>query len=156
VLLGIGASGLAAAFAIQTVETVRARDSTPAADSGMPEGMNFSALGGGIPIPDLPTEPFTIQVGRLTLEPGVATPLSSSPYPAMAYVEEGEGLICPPAGEGRWVYDAEGKVMHSGAGEFPLPLGTWCYTAPDTMDGVRNDGTDQASILLIDLVPTEA
>ncbi len=155
VLLGIGASGLAA-FATQRIEAARAQEATPAADSGMPEGMNFSALGGGIPIPDLPTEPFTIQVGRVTLEPGVATPISSSPYPTMAYVEEGEGLICPPAGEGRRVYDAEGKVVDSGAGEFPFPLGTWCYTAPDTMDGVRNDGTDRASVLLIDLVPMGA
>lgn len=154
VLLGIGASGLAA-FVTQRIEAARAQESTPAADSGTPEGMSFSSLG-GIPIPDLPTEPFTIQVARLTLEPGVATPISSSPNPSMAYVEEGEGLICPPAGEGRWVYDVEGKVVHSGAGEFPFPLGTWCYTAPDTMDGVRNDGTDQASILLIDLVPMEA
>ena len=35
-----------------------------------------------------------------------------------------------------------------------FPVGTWCYTSPNTVDGLRNDGTDQASVLGIELVPT--
>ena len=155
VLMRIGAGGFATTLVFQKLEAAYAQDATPAADSGPPEGIEVSAVGGGIPIPDLPTEPFAIQVARLTLEPGADTGLSSSPYPSMAYVEAGEGLICPPAGEGRFVYGPDGEVIASGAGEFPFPLGTWCYTAPDTMDGVRNDGDEQASVLLIELVPTE-
>lgn len=139
VLLRASVGGFAAALATQKIEAVLAQDSTPAAESGLPEGVSIASLS-AVPIRDLPTEPFTIQAYRVTLEPGAVIPNSSMPYPSMAYVEEGDGLICPPAGEGRWVYDAEGKVIASGAGEFAYPLGTWCYTAPDTMDGVRNDG----------------
>ena len=155
VLLGIGASGLAAAFATQKVEAAFAQDATAAAESGLPEGVGFTLIGVG-PIRDLPTEPFTIQVSRITLEPGAVVPNSAVPYPTTAYVEEGTGLICPAAGEGRYITDAEGKLVNSGAEEMAYPLGTWCYTAPDTMDGVRNDGTERASLLLIDLIPTTA
>jgi hypothetical protein len=153
-LLRIGASGLAVALAIQKAEAVYAQDATPPA-AELPEGVGIVSLS-AFPVRDLPTEPFTIQVARLTLEPGAATPISSSPYPSAAYVEEGTGLICPPAGEGRFITDADGKLVNSGADEMAYPLGTWCYTAPDTMDGVRNDGTEPASLLLIDLVPTTA
>ena len=153
VLVRIGAGGLVAALAAQTIQTVSAQDATPPADSGMPEGLSFTALGGA-PVRDLPTEPFTIQVGRVTLEPGAAAPSSSSPYPSLIYVEEGEGVVCPPGGEGRWIYGSDGKVIASGAGEYPFPLGTWCYTSPNTMDSARNDGSERASLLTIDLIPT--
>jgi hypothetical protein len=35
-----------------------------------------------------------------------------------------------------------------------MPVGTWCYTSANVMDGLRNDGTDQATVLGIELVPT--
>jgi hypothetical protein len=35
-----------------------------------------------------------------------------------------------------------------------MPVGTWLYTSPNTVDGIRNDGTDQASVLGIELIPT--
>ena len=91
---------------------------------------------------------------RLTLEPGAVVPNSSVPYPSAAYIEEGEGVICPPGGEGRFITDAEGNLVNSGGDEMAFPLGTWCYTAPNTMDGVRNDGPGRASILVLDLIPT--
>lgn len=154
-MLVLGVGGLAFALVAQGSEAALAQDATPAADSGMPEGLGFASLGGA-PVRDLPTKPFTIQVARVTLEPGALAPNSSAPYPSLTHVEEGEGVVCPPGGEGRWIYDSEGKVVASGAGEYPFPLGTWCYTAPDTMDGARNDGSEQASLLIIDLVPTES
>ncbi len=158
VLLGIGASGLAAALATQKVEAAFAQDATPRAASapgGLPEGTGFELLG-NVPIRDLPTEPFTILVSRLTMEPGSEFPNSSLPYPSMTYIEKGTDLICPPGGEGRFITDAEGNPVDSGADEMAFPLGTWCYTEPNTMDGLRNDGTDQASILSLELVPTES
>lgn len=93
-------------------------------------------------------------MSRLTLEPGSVAPNSETPYPSAAYVEAGEGLICPPGGEGRFITDADGKLVNSGGDEMAFPLGTWCYTAPNTMDGVRNDGDDQASLLIVELIPT--
>ena len=152
VLLRIGAGGLAVALAAQGVETAHAQDSTPAA-GGLPEGLNLIPLG-GFPVHDLPTEPFTIRVVRVTLEPGASVPPAAVPYPAAAYVESGEGVTCPEGGEGRWLYGPDGELLDSGTMEMVFPVGTWCYTSPNTVDGVRNDGTDQASILGVELVPT--
>jgi quercetin dioxygenase-like cupin family protein len=159
VLLRFGAGGLAVALAAQGVETARAQEATPAPVgpggdvSGMPEGVNLIPLG-GFPVHDLPTEPFTIRVVRVTLEPGAVVPPGAVPYPAAAYVEAGEVVLVPEGG-GRWVYGPDGELLDSGTmEEMVLPVGTWFYTSPNTVDGLRNDGTDQASILGIELVPT--
>lgn len=152
-LLGLGASGLAVALA-RAAAPAAAQDGTPAAGE-MPEGMEFASFG-AIPIRDLPAERFRIAVSRLSLEPGTVVPNSALPYPSMAYVEAGEGLICPPGGEGRYITDAGGNPVNEGGDEMPFPLGTWCYTTPNTMDGVRNDGTDRAVLLLLELIPEEA
>ena len=153
VVLGIGAGGIAVALANAT-GAARAQDGSPAPDGGMPEGMELASLG-AVPIRDLPTEPFRIAVARLTLDPGAVVPNAAVPYPSMAYVEVGTGLICPPGGEGRYITDADGNPVNEGGDEMPFPLGTWCYTTPDTMDGVRNDGTERVVMLLLELVPTE-
>ena len=60
VLLRVGAGGLAAALGAQKVGVAYAQDATPAADSGLPEGVNMAASFGAFPVRDLPTEPFTI------------------------------------------------------------------------------------------------
>ena len=156
VLLRIGAGGLAVALATHGVETAHAQEATPAPVgevSGMPEGVTLIPLG-GFPVHDLPTEPFTIRMMRVTLEPGAVVPPAAVPYPAAAYVEAGEGLICPEGGEQRWAYGPDGEVLHSGTKEMVMPVGTWCYTSANTVDGLRNDGTDQATVLGIELVPT--
>ena len=156
VLLRIGAGGLAVALVTHGVETAHAQEATPAPVgevSGMPEGVTLIPLG-GFPVHDLPTEPFTIRVLRVTLEPGAVVPPGAVPYPAAAYVEAGEGLICPEGGENRWAYGPDGEVLHSGTKEMVMPVGTWLYTSANTEDGFRNDGTDQASVLGIELVPT--
>jgi len=159
VLLRIGAGGLAVALAAQGIETAHAQEATPTAVgpvgdvSGMPEGVTLIPLG-GFPVHDLPTEPFTIRVVRVTLEPGAVVPPAAVPYPAAAYVEAGEVVLVPEGG-GRWVYGPDGELLDSGTmEEMVLPVGTWFYTSPNTVDGLRNDGTDQASILGIELVPT--
>ena len=149
-LLRIGAGGLAVALAAHGIETAHAQDV-----SGMPEGVTLIPLGGfPVPVHDLPTGPFTIRMMRVTLEPGAVVPLGAVPYPAAAYVEAGEGLICPEGGEERWAYGPDGEVLHSGTEEMVMPVGSWCYTSANVMDGLRNDGTDQASVLGIELVPT--
>jgi hypothetical protein len=160
VLLRLGAGGLAVALATHGVETAHAQEATPTAVghvgdvSGMPEGVNLIPLG-GFPVHDLPTEPFTIRVLRVTLEPGAVVPPGAVPYPAAAYVEAGEGLILSPEGEGgRWLYGPDGEVLDSGTKEMVMPVGTWLYTSANTVDGLRNDGPDQASILGIELIPT--
>lgn len=156
VLLRIGAGGLAVALAAQAVETAHAQEATPAPVgevSGMPEGLTLIPLG-GFPVHDLPTEPFTIRVVRVTLEPGAVVPPGAVPYPVGAYVEAGE-VVLVPEGEGRWIYGPDGELLDSGTmEEMVLPVGTWFYTSPNTVDGLRNDGPDQASILGIELVPT--
>lgn len=141
------------ALVARGIETAQAQDATPSAEAGLPPGVHLSSLGGA-PIRGLPTAPFTIQAMRLTVEPGAVVPNSAVPFPEVAYVEEGDGLVCPPGGEGRWVYDADGKLIASGVGPFAFPTGAWCYTAPDTLDGVRNDGTEPASLLVLELIPT--
>jgi hypothetical protein len=71
-----------------------------------------------------------------------------------AYVEAGEVVLVPEGG-GRWVYGPDGELLDSGTmEEMVLPVGTWLYTSANTVDGLRNDGPDQASILGIELVPT--
>jgi quercetin dioxygenase-like cupin family protein len=156
VLLRIGAGGLAVALAAQAVETAHAQEATPAPVgevSGMPEGVTLIPLG-GFPVHDLPTEPFTIRVLRVTLEPGAVVPPGAVPYPVGAYVEAGEVVLVPEGG-GRWVYGPDGELLDSGTmEEMVLPVGTWLYTSANTVDGLRNDGPDQASILGIELVPT--
>jgi hypothetical protein len=154
-LLGIGASGLAAALTIQKVEATLAQDATPRVGSELPEGVGFTSLS-SVVIRDMPTQPFKIVVSRITLEPGAVVPNSALPYPSMVYLEKGDEVICPPGGEGRFITDAEGKLVNSGGDEMAFPAGTWCYTTPNTMDGVRNDGTDQASGLSLELVPSES
>ena len=163
-LLRIGAGGLAVALAAHGTETAHAQEATPAPVghvgdvSGIPEGVNLIPLG-GFPVHDLPTEPFMIRMVRVTLEPGAVIPPAAVPYPAAAYVEAGEGVTwsagsSPEGGEGRWLYGPDGELLDSGTMEMVFPVGTWCYTSPNTVDGIRNDGTDQASILGIELVPT--
>jgi quercetin dioxygenase-like cupin family protein len=158
-LLRIGAGGLAVALGTHGIEGAHAQEATPAPVghvgdvSGMPEGVNLIPLG-GFPVHDLPTEPFTIRMVRVTLEPGAVVPPGAVPYPAAAYVEAGE-VVLSPEGGGRWVYGPDGELLDSGTmEEMVLPVGTWFYTSPNTVDGIRNDGTDQASILGIELVPT--
>ena len=160
VLLRIGTSGLAVALAAQGIETAHAQESTPAPVghvgdvSGMPEGVTLIPLG-GFPVHDLPTEPFTIRMMRVTLEPGAVVPPGAVPYPVGAYVEAGEGLILSPEGEGgRWLYGPDGEELDSGTKEMVMPVGTWLYTSANTVDGLSNEGPDQATVLGIELVPT--
>ena len=147
-VLRLSAAGLGIALATRNAAPALAQDE-------LPEGTAFTPLGGA-PIADLPEKPFTLQVSRITMEPGALFPNSSFPYPTLAYIEKGTGFICPPGGEGRWIYDADGKLIASGGDEMAFPESAWCYTAPDTMDGLRNDGDEQGSFLAFDFVPTPA
>ena len=155
-LLRIGAGGLAVALAAQAVETAHAQEATPAPVgevSGMPEGVTLIPLG-GFPVHDLPTEPFTIRMMRVTLEPGAVVPPGAVPYPVAAYVEAGEVVLVPEGEGGRWVYGPDGEELDSGTKEMVMPVGTWLYTSANTVDGLRNEGPDQATVLGIELVPT--
>ncbi len=154
-LTGLGAVGLSLAFAIgnHAVAQDATPDASPVASGELPEGVTLTSLS-GLPIRDLPTKPFALRVYRVSLEPGVTLPNAQAPYASSTYVEEGN-FVCPPGGEGRFIYDAEGNIVDSGAHEMAFPLGTWCYTAPNTMDGLRNDTTERATVLAIDLIPVE-
>jgi quercetin dioxygenase-like cupin family protein len=150
VLIRAGAGGLALALLAQARNAASAQEGTPV--PGMPEGVTQEAL---IPIPirmeDLPTEPFSLVLARLTLEPGAVIPASSFPFIDIIYVEDGE-LVCPGE-EGRWVYAPDGSVTGSGAGELPIPAGSAIYHAPNSVDGARNDGTVPVVSLVIDFMP---
>ncbi len=118
----------------------------------MPPGMSATPLF-GVPVTDMPTAPFMIVLTRFTLDPGTVVPNSAFPYPSITYVESGDGVVCPAADDGRFLYGPDGKLITSGGGEFAFPVGTACYTSPNTLDGLRNDGSDVASLLGIDLMP---
>jgi len=152
VLARAGGGSLAIALLARGLGAASAQEATPPADSGLPPGVALESLS-GVPIRDLPTEPFTLVMYRITMEPGSSLPNAALPYVSMTYTEKGD-FVCPPGGEGRFIYDAEGKIVDSGAGEMAYPEGMWCYTAPDAMDGIRNDGTEQNSLLVIEFVPT--
>ncbi|HEY7032982.1 MAG TPA: hypothetical protein VH482_16675 [Thermomicrobiales bacterium] len=151
VLLGIGVSGLGIALFARGIEAASAQDATPAAN-GLPPGVGLTPLI-TIPIRDMPTAPFSLSLTRLTLEPGASVPNSSVPFPEIAFTESGT-LTCP-GGDGRWVYAPDGTVTASGPGDHPVPAGSAIYTAPNALDGARNDGTEPVSALVIDLVPAE-
>ncbi len=151
-LAGLGTAGLGLALASSaTAQEASPSADSPSTDSGLPAGVALESLS-GVPIRDLPTEPFTLVMYRITMEPGTSLPNAALPYVSMTYTEKGD-FICPPGGEGRYIYDAEGTVVDSGAGEMKYPEGMWCYTAPDTMDGIRNDGDEPNSLLGIEFVP---
>jgi hypothetical protein len=65
-------------------------------------------------------------------------------------------LTLSRGGEGRYITDADGKLVDSDAIEMAFPQGTWCDTNPDMMDGVRNDGTDKATLLFLQFVPMDS
>jgi len=148
----VAALGLGGRFGRAVAQEASPSAASPSADSGLPAGVALESLS-GVPIRDLPTEPFTLVMYRITMEPGTSLPNAALPYVSMTYTEKGD-FICPPGGEGRYIYDAEGKVVDSGAGEMKYPEGMWCYTAPDAMDGIRNDGDEPGSLLGIEFVPT--
>jgi hypothetical protein len=151
VLLGIGAGGLTIALFARGIEAVAAQEATPSA-GGLPPGVALTPLI-NIPVPDVPTGPFTLSLTRLTLEAGASIPESTVPFPEIAYVESGT-LMCP-GGDGRWVYAPDGTVTASGAGDYPVPAGSAIYVAPNALDGGRNDGTEQVVALVIDFIPAE-
>ena len=150
VLIRAGAGGLGIALLAQAPNVARAQEGTPV--PGMPEGVTQTTL---IPIPirleDVPAEPFSLVLARLTLEPGAEIPASSLPFIDMAYIEEGE-LTCPGE-EGRWVYAPDGSVTGSGAGVLPVPTGHAIYHAPNSVDGARNDGSVPVVSLIVDFLP---
>lgn len=148
VLIRVGAGGLALALLAHAPNTASAQEGTPV--PGMPEGTALETLI-GIPISDMPTEPFTLVLSRLTVEPGATIPDSSVAFVDIAYIESGD-LTCP-GGDGRWVYAPDGTVTASGAGDLPVPAGHAIYIAPNALDGARNDGTEQVVALTIDLIP---
>ncbi len=156
ILHGVGGGGLAVAMMALGIKSSHAQGATPAAtpatSTELSSGVMLESLS-GVPIRDLPKEPFTLVMYRITMESGTSLPNAELPYVSMTYTEKGD-FVCPPGGEGRFIYDAEGEIVDSGAHEMAYPEGMWCYTAPDTMDGIRYDGPGQGSLLGIEFVPT--
>ena len=149
----VAALGLGGRLGRAAAQEASPSAASPSADSGLPAGVALESLS-AVPIRDLPTEPFTLVMYRITMEPGTSLPNAALPYVSMTYSEKGD-FVCPPGGEGRYIYDPDGKITDSGAGEMTYPAGMWCYTAADTMDGIRNDGSKTNSLLGIEFVPTE-
>ncbi len=153
-VVSAGASGLALALLARSYSRAAAQEGTPAAEGGMPEGVAATGLT-NIPIPaaDVPEGGFTLSVARLTFEPGAVSPESTLPFPEIAFVESGT-LMCP-GGAPRYIIAADGSVREIGEGDFPVNTGESIYVPPGVLDGGRNDGTEQVSILIFDLMPTE-
>jgi quercetin dioxygenase-like cupin family protein len=153
-VVSAGATGLALALLARSISQAAAQDATPAAEGGMPEGLAATPLT-NIPIPaaDVPAGGFTLSITRVTLEPGTVAPETTYTFPELAYVESGT-LTCP--GEApRYVIHADGSVEEVGAGDITVNTGETIYVPPGVLDGARNDGTEQLSALVIDLLPME-
>lgn len=153
-VLGASATGLALALLARAFSQAAAQEGTPAAEGGMPEGLSVTPMT-NVPFPaaDVPTGGFTMNVFRVTFEPGAESPVSSNPYPRNAYVESGT-LICP-GGAPRFVIAADGSVQEVGDEDVTVNTGESIYVPPNVLDGARNEGTELLSVLIIDLVPTE-
>ena len=153
-VVSTSATGLALALLARSISQAAAQESTPAAAGGMPEGVSATPLT-NIPIPaaDVPAGGFTLGLTRLTFAPGAGAPESTLPFPEIAYVESGN-LICP-GGAPRYIIATDGSVREIGEGEFPVNTGEAIYVPPGVLDGGRNDGPDELSLLVIDLIPME-
>ncbi|MEA2582422.1 MAG: hypothetical protein QOF33_507, partial [Thermomicrobiales bacterium] len=71
VLLGIGAGSLAAAMLAHGLESASAQEATPAAEGGLPPGVEIAPIIGSAPLDELPPAPAELHVYRLTIAPGV-------------------------------------------------------------------------------------
>jgi quercetin dioxygenase-like cupin family protein len=155
VVLGLGASGLAAVALAKGLASARAQEATPAPEGGLPPGVGIAPV---IDIPirpeDVPAGPFKVSVYHLTMEPGAVIPQSSFPYPNTVYVESGT-LVCPGFGP-RFIIGADGSVREVGDEDATVNTGEAIYHPPDVVDGAENRGTVPVSLLAVDLVPGEA
>lgn len=153
-IVGASATGLALALLAKSLSQASAQDATPAAEGGMPEGVAATPLT-NIPIPaaDVPAGGFTLGLTRITFEPGAVSPESTLAFPEIAYVEAGT-LICP-GGAPRFIIAADGSVREVGEEEVTVNTGEAIYVPPNVLDGGRNDGTEQISLLIVDLLPME-
>jgi hypothetical protein len=153
-VVGASATGLALALLARRLSQAAAQDATPEAEGGVPGGIEATTLI-NIPIPaaDVPAGGFTLGLARITFAPGAESPVSTLPFPEIAYVESGT-LMCP-GGPTRYIIAADGTVREIGEGEFPVNTGEAIYVPTNVLDGGRNDGPGTLSLLIIDLLPTE-
>ena len=134
-----------------------AQEATPAAEqaAGTPEGATFRALAAGL-IEVLSPSTANVLLGRVSLAPGASVPFDPADPSAI--------LVYAASGELTFRVDVPMTVARGGAGtptppeavaadtEFTLRDGDSALF-PGAMGGeVRNDGTDQATAWVVDIV----
>jgi hypothetical protein len=139
---------------------VHAQDATPAADTGVPEGITFDVLDLGT-VEAFPAGPATVTLFRLHVEPGAGIVFPPEPGLGLHVVESGALTIrdfsadvvvtrAAPAGS-----DAPGTRETLPAGEETiLNPGDSFVFPPDIPGEWRNDGQETAvfTVVLIDPV----
>ena len=136
---------------------VAAQDGTPGAgDEAMSEGVGFEILSTGS-VDAFPELPADLQLYRVTFAPGVSVEASPDPAVTLIYVETGaismlvEGdvtVVRTPGPEG-----PEAVETFAAGEEFTLEA-TDSVLIPLTALGgeVRNEGSDEASLLFVNLI----
>jgi quercetin dioxygenase-like cupin family protein len=149
--------GLMAATGIRTT----AQEATPATEDGgmMMEGIGFEGLGFGVAT-TLPEAPAELQLFRIFLEPGATLPFDpADPSTGMGYIEAGTVTInvsepitvLRAAGAGT-PFPEETEEIAADT-EFTLNVGDSAVIPAGVEGQMRNDGSEQASILVANVAP---
>jgi quercetin dioxygenase-like cupin family protein len=160
VLLSVGVAGRVSAI-------TRAQEGTPSATDMAPEGITFTPLGFGT-ADTLPATPADFSLFRIGFDPGASFPIEATdPSVALVFVEAGAITIRVDAptrvtraatiaafatpGMDENAIPAPDEIA---AGiEFTMAAGDSAFFPPNETGEVRNDGQEQAVILIANIEP---
>ena len=168
VLLALGMVMLCGTLALHARSDVIAQEATPTAEEMM-EGITFEALAMALQVP-LPSV-GDLFLERFGLEPGAGFPIEAGdPTTALAVVESGELTIrlegtltvtraeamqaAMGAAEEGGDFAAETEEIAAGQ-EVTLGAGDTAFFPPNVSGEVRNDGQEQAVVLVVLVGPPE-
>jgi hypothetical protein len=156
VVIALVLGGLMAITGFRTT----AQEATPAAEGEMMmEGIGFEILGYGAAA-TIPEAPAEIQLFRLHIEPGATLPFDpADPSTGMGYLEAGTVTInvsapitvLRAAGAGA-PFPEETEEIAAGT-DFTLNVGDSAVIPGGVEGEIRNDGSEQASILVANVAP---
>lgn len=156
VVIALVLGGLMAITGFRTT----AQEATPAAEEGgMMEGIAFEGLGFGVAA-SLPEAPAELQLFRIYLEPGAALPLDpADPSTGLGYIEAGTVTVnvsapitvMRAAGAGT-PFPEETEEIAADT-DFTMSVGDSVVIPGGTEGEIRNDGSEQVSILVANVAP---
>jgi mannose-6-phosphate isomerase-like protein (cupin superfamily) len=155
-MVGAGATSLALALLARSYSQAAAQDATPAAQGGVPPGVDITPLISAATIDELPAAPAELYVTRLTIEPGVYFAPTATPGPETVLVESGV-LTCRCGAPG-----IPCSVLRGDSGQreeqpidqdFDLNPGDVLLQPANVPDSAANNGTEPLVILVVDIFP---